>query len=177
MNSQIKNLITPLMATAIILILLEILSTVVLPILGLKYYILPFNILIILFLGFKVQTPYLSLLILVIQYFHSFFTIEGWESGTIVGIFVCILIAYLKELIHFSSNIATMLVTQIFQVFWFVFNSGLIYIRSNDMDYLVVKFWRFLPESLLISILSPFLFSIFEKIWNISDKGILGEEV
>jgi hypothetical protein len=176
-NHQIKNLITPLLITIIILILLEILSTVVLPIVGLKYYILPFNILIVLFLGFKVRTPFLSFLILIIQYFHSFFTIEGWESGTIVGIFVCILIAYLKELIHFSSNFATMLVTQIFQFSWFLLSSSLIYLRTSDFNYIIIKFWRFLPESILISILSPFIFALLERIWNISDRGMLGEEV
>lgn len=176
MNSQLKDLITPLIVTVLILILLEIISTVLLPIFGLKNYILPFNVLIILFLGFKVRTPFLSFIILVIQYFHGFFTIEGWEPGTIVGIFVCILIAYLKELIHFSSHIATMLVTQIFQSCWFVLSSGLIYMRTGNMDYIMSKFWRFLPESIIISILSPFIFSLLEKIWNTSDRGLLGEE-
>ena len=176
MNNQLKDLITPLIITLLILTFLEIISTVLLPVFGLKNYILPFNILIILFLGFKVRTPFLSFIILIVQYFHSFFTIEGWEPGTIVGIFVCILIAYLKELIHFSSSIATMLVTQIFQTSWFLLSSGLIYIRTGNMEYLITKFWRFLPESILISILSPFLFSLFEKIWKISNRGLLGEE-
>lgn len=176
MNNQLKETAVPLLVTLLILILLEIVSTVLLPIFGLKNYILPFNILIILFLGFKVRTPVLSILILVIQYFHSFFTVEGWEPGTIVGIFVCILIAYLKELIHFSSSIATMLVTQIFQCCWFVLGVGLIYIRTGKMDYIVTKFWHFIPESILISILSPLLFSLLEKVWNTSERGLLGEE-
>ncbi|MBT7608214.1 MAG: hypothetical protein HN576_00560 [Bacteriovoracaceae bacterium] len=176
MNHQLKNLLTPLIITIIILILLEIISTVILPIVGLKYYILPFNILVILFLGFKVRTPFLAFLILILQYFHSFFTIEGWESGTIVGIFVCILIAYLKEFIHFSSKLATMLVTQIFQTCWFLLSSSLIYLRASDLEYISIKFWRFLPESILISILSPFIFSLLEKIWDTSEKGMLGGE-
>ena len=177
MNHQIKNLLTPLIITIIILILLEVLSTVVIPVLGFKYYILPFNVLIVLFLGFKVRTPFLSFLILIVQYFHSFFTIEGWESGTIVGIFVCILIAYLKELIHFSSSFATILVTQIFQSCWFILSSSLIYLRTSNMEYIIAKFWRFLPESIIISLLAPFIFSILEKIWNTSDRGMMGEGV
>ncbi|MCO4792435.1 MAG: hypothetical protein KC493_01890 [Bacteriovoracaceae bacterium] len=176
MKTEIKNVVAPMVITILILLVLEVLATALLPVFGLKNFILPFNILVILFFGFRFQTAYLALFILMIQYFHSFFTVEGWEPGTIAGILVCILISYLRDLIHFSSAAATMIVTQIFQTFWFCVISGLIYIRMGDVSFVISKFWRFIPESIILSFLSPILFIVLEKVWSMSTGGLLGDE-
>ncbi len=177
MRSEIKNVVAPMIITVIILIILEVFATSLLPVFGIKHFILPFNIGVILFFGFRFQTPYLPLFILIVQYFHSFFTVEGWEPGTIAGIMVCVLISYLRELIHFSSAAATMIVMQIFQTFWFIVVSGLIYMRMGEFTYIVDKFWRFIPESIILSLLSPLLFMVFEKVWSMSEGGLLGDEL
>lgn len=177
MRSEIKNVVAPMLITVLILIVLEVLATSLIPVLGFKNFILPFNVGVVLFFGFRFQTPYLPLFILIVQYFHSFFTVEGWEPGTIAGIIVCVLISYLRELIHFSSAAATMIVTQIFQTFWFLVVSGLIYMRMGEVSYIVDKFWRFIPESIILSLLSPFLFVVFEKVWSMSEGGLLGDEI
>lgn len=177
MRTEIKNVLAPMILTLLILLVLEVLATSLLPVFGFKNFILSFNILFILFFGFRFLTPYLSLFILLIQYFHSFFTVEGWELGTIAGILVCIVISYLRELIHFSSAGATMIVTQIFQSIWFLVVSGLVYLRMGEVSYIISKFWRFLPESIIISLLSPVLFMVLEKVWSMSDGGLLGDEV
>lgn len=177
MRSEIKNVVAPMLITVLILIVLEVLATSLIPVLGVKNFILPFNVGVVLFFGFRFQTPYLPLFILIVQYFHSFFTVEGWEPGTIAGIIVCVLISYLRELIHFSSAAATMIVTQIFQTFWFLVVSGVIYMRMGEMFYIVDKFWRFVPESIILSLLSPFLFMVFEKVWSMSEGGLLGDEI
>lgn len=177
MRSEIKNVVAPMIITLLIMIVLEVFATSLLPVFGVKHFILPFNIAVILFFGFRFQTQYLPLFILIVQYFHSFFTVEGWEPGTIAGIIVCILISYLRELIHFTSAAATMIVTQIFQTFWFIVVSGLIYMRIGEVSYIVDKFWRFIPESITISLLSPILFMVFEKVWSMSDGELIGDEI
>jgi hypothetical protein len=177
MRRQAKDLLVPLFITLLILIVLEIISTALLPAFGAHKYIIPFNILIVLYLGFKLETPYLALLILVVQYFHSFFSIEGWELGTIAGIFICIVISYLRDVLHFSSAVITMAVTQLFQVVWFVIVAALFYLKTNNIDFLVEKMWRFIPESIAISLMAPFFFSIFDRIWGAGGDGMLGEDV
>ena len=177
MRRQLKDLIVPLFITLLILVILEIISTSLLPAFGASKYIIPFNILIVLYLGFKLETPYLAILILVVQYFHSFFSIEGWEIGTIAGIFICIVISYLRDVIHFSSAVITMTVTQIFQIVWFIIVSFLFYLKTNNFGFLVEKTWRFIPESIAISLMAPFFFSIFDRIWGTSGEGMLGEDV
>ncbi|MDD0852660.1 hypothetical protein HBN50_06105 [Halobacteriovorax sp. GB3] len=176
MKLQLKNILISQFITLLILIVLEIVSTGILPLLGLQKYTIPFNILIVLFMGFKLETPYIAVLIFLVQYFHSFFSIEGWEMGTIAGVIICIVISYVRDLIHFHSAAATMFVTQVFQVVWFVIVSGLLYLKLDNMDYLVEKFWRFLPESILISLMAPFFFSLLDKIWGVQERGLLGDE-
>lgn len=177
MKGDWLKLLRPLGITLLILIVLEIFSTALVPMLGLTKYRIPFNILIILYLGFKLETPYTSLLIFILQYTHSFFSIEGWEMGTIAGVIICIVISYLKDLLHLSSSVITILVTQLFQSFWFVIVSTLLYLKEDNFSYIVEKFWRFLPESIVISLLAPFFFGILDVIWRAEGERSLGERV
>lgn len=175
MKSKLKDIILPLGVTILILVVLDIISTAFLPVMGMTRYMIPFNVLIVLYMGFKLETKFLAILILVIQYFHSFFSVEGWEVGTIAGVLICIVISYLRDLIHFNSAAMTITVTQIFQTIWFVIVSSLIYMQGGEMSYIWNKFWRFLPESIVISLLAPFFFSILDRIWRYDARGLLGE--
>ncbi len=171
------NLLRPLGLTLLILVLFEVLSTAFFPMIGFTKYRLPFNILIILYLGFKIENPFLAILIFILQYAHSFFSIEGWEMGTIAGVLICIVISYLKDLLHLSSSIMTILVTQMFQLLWFVIISTILYIKTDDLSYILEKFWRFLPESIVISLLAPILFVVLDAIWQSEQRSGLGDSV
>jgi len=177
-KGNFAHLIKPLGITLLILIVFEILGTAFLPMMGLTKYRVPFNILIVLYMGFKLETPFVSIMILLIQYTNSFFSIEGWEMGTVAGVMICIVISYLKDLLHLTSSVITIIVTQIFQSFWFLIVSSLIYLKTDDFSYIIQKFWRFLPESIVISLMAPFLFRIFDAIWKMdSDNSELGSNV
>lgn len=175
MRLSLKEILPSILITMLVLIVMEIVSTAFLPLLGLTSYRLPFNILIILFLGFKLETPFLAILILCVQYFHSFFSVEGWAIGTIAGILVCISISYVRELIHFSSSLVTMIVTQIFQIVWFLIISLFIYIQTKNFDYISSRFIRFIFESITCSLMAPLFFSFLDKIWKIKEDGAIRE--
>ena len=82
----------------------------------------------------------------------------------------------LKDLLHFSHAIFTIIVTQIFQVVWFLIISGIYYLKFDGFEYIFENFERFIPESIIISILSPFFFSLLDKVWNIGEAGMLADE-
>lgn len=177
MRGDWLKLLRPLGITILILVVLEIISTAMIPMMGLTKYRIPFNILIVLYMGLKLETPYTSLLILALQYTHSFFSIEGWEMGTISGVLICIIISYLKDLLHLSSSLITILVTQMFQFVWFSIISVLLYIKDESFTYILEKFWRFLPESIVLSLLAPFFFGILDAIWRGEQDRSLGESL
>ncbi|AYF43519.1 MULTISPECIES: hypothetical protein [Halobacteriovorax] len=166
-----------LLITVLILIVLEVLASAFLPLFGLNKYMIPFNILIVLYVGFKLETPYLALIILSLQLVHSLFSIEGWEYGTIAGVLICIVIAYLRDLLHFTSSFITMLTTFIFQILWFLISSSLLYLKFDSFDYIVQKFWRFIPESIILSLLAPVFFSLLDKVWKTKGEGLMGSNV
>lgn len=87
------------------------------------------------------------------------------------------IISYLRDMLHFNSKFFTIVVTQIFQICWFIIVSILIYLKVENFDYILGKLGRFLPESLIISIMAPFFFSLLDRIWKINDREMLGEEV
>ena len=173
MTSQFKRTIVPLLASILVLIFLEIASTAFLPVFG--SYRVPFYILLTLFMAFRLETVYLPFLILVVQYVHSFFSVEGWEMGTIAGIIVCIIIAYFKDILHFSSYFITVIVTQLSQIVWFGVVASLLYLKGADGAFFIDKLWRFIPESLVASLMAPIFISLFDKIWNISEKNAFRE--
>ena len=97
--------------------------------------------------------------------------------GTVTGIVICVVVSYVREMIHFSSWSMTILITQVFQLLWFFVQSILIYIQLGSLNYIFEKGWRFLPQSVIIALLSPIFFYILNRIWNIDDRGMLGDKI
>lgn len=175
MKTQLNQMFVPLIKTVLLLIVLELFTTAVFPMIGLENYRVPFNILFVLFLGLRLETPYLAILIFVVQYFHSFFSVEGWEMGTIAGIVICIVVSYVRGMIHFSSWSMTMMITFVFQILWFFVVSLLVYIQVGSFGYVFDKAWRFLPQSIVIALISPLFFYLLNRMWRVEDRGLLGD--
>lgn len=97
--------------------------------------------------------------------------------GTIAGVMICIVISYLKDLLHLSSSVITIIITQMFQFLWFFIVAILFYIREESFAYIVEKFWRFVPESIVISLLAPLFFSVLDAIWRTESDRALGDSV
>jgi len=60
-------------------------------------------------------------------------------------------------------------------VVWFIIVSFLIYLRLGTTEYILLKLARFLPESIVISLIAPFFFMLLDQIWRIKEGGVLGE--
>lgn len=170
---KIKSLIAAYIFTLLLLILLEVITTAVIPALGLQKYRPSFHLLVIIFMGLRLENPFLPILILIIQFFHSAFTIEGWAYGTFAGVLICLVISKLKDLLHFKSPLVTIVSVQILVLIWFVIESFLIFFRTSDIAFIWERFQVFLPESFLLSLFSPAFFSILHFIWK-TDKETIG---
>ena len=174
---QLKKNLPPLMASLLILIILEIFSTTFLPIIGLTSYRISFNILFSLYVAFKLEKISPPLLIFITHYVHSFFSVEGWEIGTIAGVTICFVISYFKDIVHLSSYTTTAVMTQIFQFLWPCITGVLLYFKGANMAFLIDKFWRFIPESIFISLMAPLVFPFLDRIWNVSDVTTLRNDM
>ena len=173
MSEKFKGLIISIFLTVLLLLFLEILSTSLFSIIGLAKFKPSFHIIIVIFLSFYFRNAYLAVLILLMQYIHSLFSIEGWAMGTFAGVIVSMLISYIRELINLSSPIITVIVTQVSMIVWFFITSILLYLQMDELNYVLEKFWRFLPESIVLSLLSPILFVLLETLWRkqVVDEG------
>lgn len=174
MNSKIKSRIVSLLLTLLILGFLEVVSSSLLPSIGFSNFRLSFNILIILYLCFRLSSAYLAIYILIVQFSHGAFSIEGWALGTFVGIIISILAGYLKDFIDLSTNVTTMIATEVFLIAWFVIEGIIFFVKHQDFFFMWKKTWHFLPESIVLCLLSPFVFTVMEKIWKSEDANSLG---
>jgi hypothetical protein len=170
MKYSISDILLGLVKTIVLLVILEIFSTAILPAIGIVNFKPAFSVLIVLFMAFKLETPILPYLILIIQYVHSAFSIEGWGIGTLAGIIVALSVRYLRDLLQFSSAISTIVVVQIFQMAWFVMVAFMLCLKMGDFSPFFNILWRYTPESFLLSLLSPFFFLILDKVWLVNRK-------
>ncbi|MBT6324579.1 MAG: hypothetical protein HOJ35_01300 [Bdellovibrionales bacterium] len=176
MKIKFNQLIIGIIITLIILFIFEVVLSTFLPILGLGRYILPINVLIILYLSFELDTPLLSVLIFLVQYTHSIFSVEEWAIGTIAGVIIGFIVSFLRDLLRLSTPLITIVIVQIFQIIWFIITSFLNYMQTNDFNLILSKLWLFIPESLIISILSPLFFFVLNKIWRVNSSSMVGQE-
>ena len=163
------DIVLGIFKTSVLLILLEIFTSAFLPTLGIIDFKPAFSVLIVLFLAFKLETPVLPFLIFITQYVHSIFSIEGWAIGTLTGVVVSLSVRYLKDLLDFSTAISTIVVVQLFQLAWFIMISFLLCIKLGDFSSYLHIFWQFVPESVVLSLISPLFFILLDKVWRVGD--------
>lgn len=171
MRYSAKDIALGIIKTLLLLIALEVFTSALLPAIGLVNFKPAFSVLIVLFMAFKLETPVLPFLILLTQYTHSVFSIEGWGIGTLAGIIVALSVRYLRDLLHFSTAISTIVVVQIFQIAWFVMVSFMLSLKLGDFGAFFNIFWQFVPESFFISIISPFFFMVLDRVWGVKDSS------
>jgi hypothetical protein len=161
-----------------LLVGLEIMTATLLPALGWHEYRLTFNVLIILFLAIRLDSPWVPWMIMGLQVMHSVFSIEGYAVGTLAGLIVMMSANYLKELLHLTTAFMTMLIVQFFQIIWFVTVTLIICLKISDFSKFGMIMWSFIPGSIFLSLISPLLFWILSRIWRVSyDGGPVGVEI
>lgn len=171
MKMRLSQLVVAFFMTISLLIGLEIITSAILPLFGWSEYRLTFNVLIILFLAIRLESSIVPWLILILQAVHAAFSIEGWALGTFAGLIVMMSANYLKELLHLTTAIMTMITVQLFQIIWFVTVSLIICLKISEFEKFWMILWSFIPGSILLSVISPLLFFVLEKIWKVSFDG------
>lgn len=170
MQPRIGKLTLATLITLGLLVALEIATSALLPAMGWREARLAFNVVIILFMAIRVSSPLLPWFVMLLQLVHSAFSVEGWALGTLAGIFVAVTAGYLKEILQFSSAIATIIIVQIFQVLWYLLTVSVICLKLGSFEKFGLLFWNALPASFVLSLVSPILFGILGKVWEADDE-------
>lgn len=178
MKLRFSQMVFSFAVTLALLIGFEIVTATIFPAFGWNEYRLTFNVLIILFLAIRLDSPAVPWMILGLQIIHSIFSVEGWALGTLAGIIVMVSANYLKELLHLTTAFMTMLIVQFFQVIWFVTVSVIICLKVSDFSKFGMIVWSFIPGSILLSLFAPVLFWLLGNIWRVpTDSGPRGVEI
>jgi hypothetical protein len=178
MRMRFSQLLVSFGITLTLLVLLEVVTSSVLPVMGWKEYRLTFNVLIILFLAIRMDSPIVPWLIMGLQIIHSIFSIEGWALGTLAGLIVLISANYLKEVLHLTTAFMTMFTVQLFQFIWYLTVTLIICLKISDFDKFGLILWSFVPGSILLSLISPLLFWFLDNVWKIpNESGPRGVEI
>ncbi|HLT22298.1 MAG TPA: hypothetical protein VKZ84_02605 [Bacteriovoracaceae bacterium] len=174
MKMKLSQIIVALLMTVGLLVGLEIVTATLLPLFNWYDYRLTFHVLIIIFLAIRLDTPLTPWMILVLQLIHSAFSVEGWAIGTFAGIIILLSANYLKEVLHLTTALMTMITVQLFQIIWFVTVTTIICLKISDFSKFGMVLWSFVPGSFILSFIAPFLFWFLEKIWRGSSESSHG---
>lgn len=171
MRMRLSQLLISFAITIGLLTGLEIVTSTILPAVGWHEYRLTFNVLIILFLALRLDSPLVPWMIMGLQMIHSIFSVEGWALGTLAGLIVMVSANYLKELLHLTTAFMTMVTVQLFQMIWYLTVTVIICLKISNFDKFGLIIWSFIPGSILLSLISPVLFWILEQIWRVPSEG------
>lgn len=179
MQPRIIRLFFATFMSLLLLILLEVATSALLPALGWESYRLSFNVVIILFIALRINNPLMPWFILFLQMVHSAFSVEGWALGTITGILIGTVVGYLKDIIQFSSFFMTLIIVQIFQLVWYFLTTLIICLKMGSFDKFTLFLSATIPGTFALSLVSPFIFNILEKIWKMPEDhlGRSGNEI
>lgn len=178
MRMRFSQLLISFAITVALLTGLEIVTSTILPAMGWHEYRLTFNVLIIIFLAIRLDSPTVPWMIMGLQVVHSIFSVEGWALGTLSGLIVMMSANYLKEVLHLTTAFMTMFTVQLFQMIWYITVTIIICLKISNFDKFGMITWSFIPGSILLSLISPVLFWLLEQIWRVpSDSGPRGVEI
>lgn len=165
MKFNLKDIALGTLKTSALLVFLEIFASAFFPAIGMTNFRPPFSVLLVLYIAFKINTPLLPFIILVIQNIHSVFSIEGWAISTLIGVIIALSVKYFKDVLDFSTAISTIVVVQISQILWFLMLALFLCIKLSDFSNFFTIFWQFVPESIALSLASPLFFTLLDKLW------------
>ena len=171
MKMRLSQFLVSFALSAGLLIGLEVITSTILPALGWHEYRLTFNVLLILFLAIRLDSPAVPWMIMALQIIHSVFSIEGWALGTLAGLIVMLSANYLKEVLHLTTAIMTMITVQLFQVIWYLTVTLVICLKIANFEKFGMILWSFIPGSILLSLISPIIFWVLEQIWRVPAEG------
>ena len=97
---KLSHLLISFSLSLALMVVFEVITSSLLPAIGWFEYRIALNVLVILFMAIRLNAPILPWLIMILQFVHSAFSIEGWALGTLAGIIVMIAANYLKELLQ-----------------------------------------------------------------------------
>lgn len=171
MRMRLSDIIIAFLMTLALLLGFEVVTATLLPALGWNEYRLTFHVLIIIFLAIRLESPLTPWMILILQFVHSAFSIEGWAIGTLSGLAILVSANYLKDLLQLTSALMTMITVQLFQIIWFVTVTCIICLKISDFSKFMMILWSFIPGSILLSIISPLIFWLLGRIWRSSESS------
>ena len=158
--------------TTALLILLEIITTTIFPILGLSSIRFSFFPLLVIFLSFYRNHDTISILIIAFSFIHSIFSIEAWYLSAFVGIVISVLISYFRDVIHLSNRGVTMFLVALLQMGMSVIKSVVFYLRGNNFEYIFHHLSGQLVELVILTVLAPYAFEFLLQIWSVKPDSI-----
>lgn len=171
LNFQFKDFAWMIIKTLFLIFILDFLSSSFFPTFNQTYFFPSFHILILIYLSFFQPAERLPFLVLIIESFHSLFTVEGWALGTITGCIIANILILVRDTIQFSSFIATFFLVYAVQVLSSLISGTLLSIKLENWIILKTYLSFSLVQGIVLGLIALPFFKFLEKIWIKEDTS------
>ncbi len=163
---RIEFILYRLFWTSLLLIVSNIFFTTLFPFVFNIGFRPSLNVVILLFLAYRLQGNSLPFIILFFQSVHGAFTAQGWAFATLAGIGVGLIISRIKDMVHFYLSWVQVAFTFVFSWIYFFILSFFMYLKTEELSFFYLNLGTELAESLFSAALAPFIFKVMKKIWK-----------
>jgi hypothetical protein len=157
--------------TILLLLVFELISSAFVPALGFHHLRFSIDQLFIIYFSIRITSDYTPFYILVVQLIHSFFTVRGWEIGTIAGVLISLVINFSKDVVQINSKWSIMVVFFFGQSIWNILVGFFLLLKTGNGHFFQEIALKSLHEGLILSFFSPIFFSLMDKIWGIKKEN------
>jgi hypothetical protein len=158
--------------TIFFLVFCDILLSTFFPSIGIYSGRFSVNVLIVMFISFFINSSFVPYLILIIQWFHSLFTVETWPVGGLAGIILACVIYFLRDVFQLKSRLSIIPVAIAGHVIWYALVGGIIAIKLDRFEFLSQFLIEGLVGGLVLGLISPLIYILLDYIWKIKRSAM-----
>lgn len=173
---KIRDFVWMILKTLIVVFIFDFLSSSFFPTFQQTYFFPSFHILILIYFAFFQPAERLPFLVLIVESFHSIFTVEGWALGTLTGCIVANILVLVKDTIQFSSFIATFFLVYAVQILSSVLTGIFLSLKFENWMVLKSYFQFSLVQGIVLGLFALPLFKVLEKIWDKEDSSAFASD-
>jgi len=122
------------------------------------------------FIILKKNYTWVPILLFFFQFIHSFFSIQGWETGLLCSTLIWFILLYVKDMVHLSTG-SLILFVGCSCLFWFFCENLILGYKVGDFKHFFMYLNLNLIEFVVLLISTPLIFSILEKLWPTKKMG------
>lgn len=150
----------------VVLFFVEIIFSILYESTSIHGFRLPLSMPLVVFLSYRASLRKFPWYLLGVEFIHSFFTLDGFGIGVLIGLLLFLCIFFGKDYINSSHRLFSVVFVFVGYHLWFLGSMLIKAFKFKEIPSGSLSYGHFLFMAILISLASPFIFKGFNQVWT-----------